>query len=261
MEEVFSSLLLTPASNFDTWGGMAKIPTIIACGLILIGFVEARAADTIVGRASVTDGDTLVIRGTRIRLHGIDAPESAQLCQDAGGKDYRCGQRAALALSDKIGQATVSCAPKDQDRYGRLVSVCSAGGVDLNGWMAEQGHALAYRQYSAAYVTQEDAARAAKRGIWAGSFTPPWDWRRGQREGRPAPAPSARPPAPGASGAPAPAGAECQIKGNISRSGEKIYHLPGTRDYERTVISTGAGERMFCTEDEAKAAGWRAPRG
>ncbi|MDN3625581.1 thermonuclease family protein [Methylobacterium isbiliense] len=222
------------------------------------------AAEPIVGRASVTDGDTLVIRGNRIRLHGIDAPESAQLCQDAAGKDYRCGQRAALALSDKIGQATVSCEPKDQDRYGRIVAVCSAGGVDLNGWMAEQGHALAYRQYSAAYVGQEEAARAAKRGIWAGAFTPPWDWRRGQRESGSAPAataPTARPSAPGASGAPATAGAECQIKGNISRSGEKIYHVPGSRDYERTVISTSSGERMFCTEDEAKAAGWRAPGG
>jgi len=52
----------------------------------------------------------------------------------------------------------------------------------------------------------------------------------------------------------------CQIKGNINRKGDQIYHVPGSRDYEKTVIDTGSGERMFCTEDEAKAAGWRAPR-
>lgn len=73
----------------------------------------ARAAEPITGRASVTDGDTVVIHGTRIRLYGIDATESAQLCQDAAGKDYRCGQRAALALADRIGEAPISCEPRD----------------------------------------------------------------------------------------------------------------------------------------------------
>ena len=61
--------------------------------------------------------------------------------------------------------------------------------------------------------------------------------------------------------APVPVQAACAIKGNISRKGDKIYHLPGTRDYNRTVIDTNSGERMFCSEDEAKAAGWRAARG
>ena len=61
--------------------------------------------------------------------------------------------------------------------------------------------------------------------------------------------------------APAPTQTACAIKGNISRKGDKIYHLPGSRDYDRTVITTGSGERMFCSEDEAKAAGWRAERG
>ena len=53
----------------------------------------------------------------------------------------------------------------------------------------------------------------------------------------------------------------CTIKGNISAGGQRIYHLPGSRDYERTRVNDRAGERMFCSEDEAKAAGWRASRG
>lgn len=53
-------------------------------------------------------------------------------------------------------------------------------------------------------------------------------------------------------------GGECAIKGNISyTTGEKIYHLPGMRFYDDTVIDTSAGERWFCTEAEAVSAGWR----
>ncbi|MGX7707984.1 thermonuclease family protein [Methylobacterium sp. Gmos1] len=249
--------------SIEAGGCMCRaISTIAAASIAAIVGGSALAADPIVGRASVTDGDTLVIRGYRIRLFGIDAPESAQLCQDVGAKDYRCGQKAALALSDRIGASTVTCEPRDQDRYGRVVAVCSAAGTDLNGWMVGEGHALAYRQYSTAYVPQEDAARAAKRGIWGGAFTPPWDWRKEKRGGGgAAAAPSSRQPEPDASAAPTTSTAGCQIKGNISRKGDRIYHVPGSRDYERTAIDTSAGERLFCSEDEAKAAGWRAPRG
>ena len=236
----------------------------VASIAVIVGIGNAFAAEPITGRVSVTDGDTLVIRDTKIRLHGIDAPESSQLCQTAAGKEYRCGQAAALALSDRIGDATVSCEPRDMDRYGRTVAVCSKGTEDLNAWMVAQGHAIAYRRYSTDYVEAEDQAKAAKRGIWAGSFTTPAEWRKGERAMRmgfaapggpdgPIPGPTARVETPSAGG--------CTIKGNISRSGDKVYHVPGSRDYERTRISEKAGERMFCSEDEAKAAGWRAPRG
>ncbi|MCJ2095500.1 thermonuclease family protein [Methylobacterium sp. J-072] len=224
--------------------------------LLLSG--PALAAEPITGRASVTDGDTVVIHGTRIRLFGIDAPESAQLCQDAAGKDYRCGQRAALALADRIGEGPISCEPRDTDRYGRTVAVCRKGTEDLNAWMVQQGLATAYQRYSRDYVPAEATARAGKRGLWAGTFDPPSDWRRAKRasgiETRPE---MERPPAV----ASVPVQSACAIKGNISRKGDKIYHLPGTRDYDHTVIDTRSGERMFCSEDEAKAAGWRAARG
>ncbi|WP_246154640.1 thermonuclease family protein [Methylobacterium oryzihabitans] len=205
------------------------------------------------------DGDTLDIRGTRFRLQGVDTPESAQMCGDGSGKNYPCGQRAAFALSDKIGQGNVSCEVIEKDRYGRSVAVCRLGAEDLNRWLVQQGWGMAYRQYSTAYIRQEEEAKAAKRGIWAGPFTPPWEWRNGKRERGEVPPPAAvkshsRPDIKPA------AGSDCRIKGNINRKGDRVYHVPGSRDYDRTAIDPGSGERMFCSEAEARAAGWRAPR-
>lgn len=203
---------------------------------------SAVAQSPIVGVASVIDGDTLEIHGQRIRLHGIDAPESGQSCEK-DGREYRCGQQAALALADKIGRATVRCEQRDIDRYKRIVAVCSFGNVDLNAWMVRQGWAIAYRQYSRDYVDDESAAQAEKAGIWAGRFIEPSKWRRGDRLATE----TAKEPPPGS----------CQIKGNISRSGDRIYHVPGGRYYDPTKIDESKGERWFCSEDEALKAGWR----
>jgi endonuclease YncB( thermonuclease family) len=226
----------------------ARVLTALFMFAILSLAPVASAAD-LVGQASIIDGDTIEIHGQRIRLFGIDAPEHDQLCE-AAGTQYRCGQQAALALADRIGKQTVDCVPRDVDQYGRVVAVCSAGGEDLNAWMVRQGWALAYRHYSTIYVADEDTAHLAGAGIWRGTFDAPWDWRRGQRQG----AAQVQSQAPVASGANA---GECVIKGNISSKGERIYHLPGGEYYDATVIDTAKGERWFCTEAEAVAAGWR----
>lgn len=151
----------------------------LIAGLVLLGLpAGARAGEVVTGVASVIDGDTLEIRGERIRLFGIDACESRQLCEDASGRSYRCGQQAALALADRIGKRTVRCEGKTRDRYGRLVATCYLGSEDLDAWMVSQGLALAFRRYSTRYVPQEDAARLARRGFWAGRFEAPWEWRK-----------------------------------------------------------------------------------
>jgi endonuclease YncB( thermonuclease family) len=217
--------------------------SLLACILFLTLTVPSEAA-TIQGTASVIDGDTLEIHGERIRLHGIDAPESAQICQRSGGKQWRCGQEAANELSDYIARRPVTCEGQDRDRYGRLVAVCSVGGVELNHWLVEQGWAVAYRRYSTDYVDPESEARGRGVGIWASSFDMPWDYRerRWTEAGTKAPDP------------------KCPIKGNINSKGERIYHTPwGSRSYDRTKINTAKGERWFCNEAEAVAAGWRAP--
>ena len=130
----------------------------------------------------VVDADTLDVAGQRVRLQGIDAPESAQSCRRATGHRYRCGERATQALRTRIGTGAVTCTIEGRDRYNRALGICyAADGTDLNAWLVSQGYALAYRRYSTKYVPEEDQAKAARTGIWAGEFVPPWAWRRGQR--------------------------------------------------------------------------------
>lgn len=153
----------------------------VALGLTaLVAWSSPATPAPIVGVASVIDGDTIEIRGVRIRLHGVDAPESRQLCTSPTGERWCCGQQASLALSDQIGRSTVSCHPRDTDRYGRTVAVCRTRGVDLNGWLVTQGWAVAYRRYSRDYILAEYRARVARRGVWLGEFEMPWLWRAAQ---------------------------------------------------------------------------------
>ncbi|MDE0173437.1 MAG: thermonuclease family protein [Defluviicoccus sp.] len=198
------------------------------------------------GSVRVVDGDTLDVAGARVRLHGIDAPESAQRCR-ASGRSWPCGREAARALASRIGDRRVSCEERDRDRYGRVVAVCAVAGLDLNEWMVSEGWAFAYRRYSRHYVAAESRARAARRGIWRGEVVAPWEWRRGRR-------------LPGSSPAARRNDGECRIKGNIGRDGRRIYHVPGGQYYDRTRIDTSRGERWFCSEREARAAGWRRSR-
>ena len=118
--------------------------------------------------------------------------------------------------------------------------MCRVAGADLNAWMVEQGWAVAYRKYSRDYVSQEATAKPARRGLWRGEFVQPSRWRRGERLD-----------AAVVSGV-----GDCRIKGNISRKGTRIYHVPGGQSYARTRIDTSKGERWFCSEAEARAAGW-----
>ena len=184
-----------------------------AAAFLSLVLVAAGAAGAgISGVPSVTDGDTLRIGPERIRLHGIDAPESKQRCR-AGGKTWACGEAATRALRERIGRRPVECAERDRDRYGRIVAVCRVAGADVNAWMVSQGWAVAYRKYSTDYVSYETAAKAARRGVWRGEFVEPSRWRRGERL-----------EAAAAGGA-----GDCRIKGNISRKGTRIYHVPSGR--------------------------------
>ena len=137
------------------------------------------------GSARVVDGDTLVVNGeTRIRLYGVDAPETKQLCTLPDGSVWTCGVAAGDALRALVAEAggDVHCVVLNQDRYGRDVALCDAGGNDLGSWMVERGWALAYKAYGGtAFAKPEAVARDNKAGVWASSFTPPWEWRAQQR--------------------------------------------------------------------------------
>jgi endonuclease YncB( thermonuclease family) len=234
----------------------------------------------LVGTVSrVVDGDTIKVElssgPVEVRLDSIDTPE----------RNQPWGTEATTALARRVDGREVALDVVTQDRYERLVAVVYLGDENVNAWLVQQGHAWAYRQYlkDAQYCTWEAQARVARQGFWsqpAGQWQAPWEWRQVERRQagsftdyspetianctaaigkRPEPAAQSVSNAPGKSAATSGNG-DCRIKGNISGSG-KIYHVPGRHSYSKTVIDESKGERWFCTEEEARAAGWRAPKG
>ena len=167
----------------STWIKWSKLDAamfrVVLAALLLL--VPSVAVADITGKPRVIDGDTIEIAGERIRLHGIDAPESKQTCTDADGKEWRCGQDATFALANLIQNHWITCKGDGRDRYGRLIAVCFVGPYDLNAMMVQRGWALAYRRYSNEYVDEEADAKANKDGLWRGEFVAPWEWRRGKR--------------------------------------------------------------------------------
>jgi endonuclease YncB( thermonuclease family) len=131
----------------------------------------------ITGKATVVDGDGLEIDGREIRLFGIDAFEVGQYCKRSDGSRWRCGQYGTVHLDLFVRDKEVVCLVKTTDQYERSVAVCKVGDVDVAAEQARKGWALAYRRFSKDYVDEEEAARAAKEGGWAGTFEDPWAWR------------------------------------------------------------------------------------
>lgn len=111
--------------------------------VLVVCFSRVSAFTTnLTGQASVVDGDTLEIHGTRIRLWGIDAPESSQLCRGDDSLPYRCGAKAANELDAFIAGRSVSCEPVSRDVYGRTVATCSVGGINMGDWLVRGGLAF-----------------------------------------------------------------------------------------------------------------------
>ncbi|SFE91586.1 Endonuclease YncB, thermonuclease family [Sulfitobacter brevis] len=201
------------------------------------------------GVLHVIDGDTIDVGPVRVRLHGVDAPEHGQPCQDAGGAALDCGAWVTAQVRAAFEGQVAQCDPIERDRYNRVVARCTVQDRDLGRVLVENGLAFAYRRYSMAYDLEEKAAFIAGRGIHSFVLAAPSDHRLARA--------TARKAGSGDAAATAPDG--CVIKGNISKSGH-IYHVPGQRDYARAGISVQNGERWFCSEAEARAAGWRAAK-
>ena len=130
------------------------------------------------GIPNIIDGDTLRIGQQKIRLYAIDAPETAQRCQDARNNRYRCGQYATNALRKLIAHQSVRCEKQDTDQYGRMVAICYVKDIEINRWMVKNGYAVAYRSISNAYTLEEELAKHQKLGLWAGTFQMPEKWRK-----------------------------------------------------------------------------------
>ena len=141
----------------------------------------------IIGKAYVTDGDTIKINDQKIRLFGIDAPETKQFCKEVYlsflifnfKRDYKCGEKSTDALKKKIQGKNIRCLVQDnKDRYRRNIGICYLKLQDINSWLVKNGHAIAYRRYSKKYVIDEQYAENNKLGIWEGTFMEPEKWRR-----------------------------------------------------------------------------------
>ncbi|NNK79371.1 MAG: thermonuclease family protein [Litoreibacter sp.] len=206
--------------------------------LSLILLAEPALAD-FSGRTRVIDGDTFDVGKVRVRVFGIDAPEADQTCTTKAGVQWACGAWVSSEVRARYDGRLLRCVTRDEDQYGRVVASCKdQQGQDIGARLVEDGLAMAYRRYSNRYALAEKAAAVAERGLWGSAFQNPAEFRKSRSQGGPPP------------------NEDCVIKGNISGSG-RIYHRPGNRDYERTVISPSKGERWFCSEAEARAAGWR----
>lgn len=201
-------------------------------------------AQLVQGPGKAVDGDTLEVAGKRVRLFGIDAPESDQTCRK-DGTDWACGHAATQQLAALVEGQRVECSGTGVDQYGRMLAVCTAGPEELNQVMVEQGWAVAYRQYSGDYTAAELRAKSYRLGIWSSTFVLPSDYRRSKVQ--PASGQQQRTAAqpPRWTGG-------CLVKGNRNRRGEWIYHLPGMPYYDQT-----RAEEMFCTEEQALRAGYR----
>lgn len=208
----------------------------------------------IYGKADIIDGDTVKIWQQSIRLIGIDAPETGQTCQDAKGNVWRCGIEATKQLQKLTANKEMRCAGTKTDRYKRLLAICFVGSVNVNAWMVKNGFAVAYTRYSDNYIAEQLAAKQQRLGLWQGTFISPEKFRANKWLAASKQDPN------NANSANNESNNNCVIKGNISRNGNKIYHMPWSKHYKRTQINVAKGERWFCDENQALDAGWRAPK-
>jgi micrococcal nuclease len=215
----------------------------------LPSFPEGTTPATVV---RVVDGDTIEVEiegeTYKVRYIGIDTPETVDPRRPVGcfGAEASAANR-ALVEGLIVGlERDVS----DTDTFGRLLRYVWLDSQEMvNALLVRDGyaHSSAYPpdvRYQELFDQLEAEARSAERGLWGPVC-----------EETPTPTAAANPPegACDYSGT-----SEAVVKGNIStNSGEKIYHVPGGSFYEQTVIGEAAGERWFCTESEAIAAGWR----
>jgi endonuclease YncB( thermonuclease family) len=218
---------------------------IVGTAMLLLAFcvVQARSAECI-----VSDGDTLIVDGTKFRLDGIDAPELNQICLDEKGQPWKCGLDARDALAKLIANCAVRCEDKGPDKVhpDRRIGICTVKGMDitLNEWPVREGWAVNFEPYAKGRFLPDQADAAHNgRGIWKGCFTAPTNWRHWKKD---APLMGSRCPSDAASrifdNAP------CSIKGSRNHK----FHIPGCRSYDRTTNVV----KWFCSEDEARAEGY-----
>lgn len=169
----------------------------VAVGFVSLGlpYLSSSATEemTVVkGYPRVVDGDTFAFspaggvdekKSQRVRLLAMDAFETRQLCVSKEGAEYRCGEESKQAMVNIIGGGEVMCQGKNNDPFGRLVGTCfNARGKDVGEELVREGWALAFPRYGKQYVTVQHEAELKGAGVWAGTFTEPWQFRKQMRQ-------------------------------------------------------------------------------
>jgi endonuclease YncB( thermonuclease family) len=148
---------------------MKKLLGILVLGLL---WCNVGLADTL----RVVDGDTIVLKGEKIRFSGIDTPELKQTCMSGEEKVF-CGKTAKMLLIKKIGNETPKCISEGKDVYKRTLAECFVNGKSLSVFLVRSGYAFAYRKYSKKFIKDEEFAQKNNAGMWSMEFEFPWDFR------------------------------------------------------------------------------------
>ena len=151
--------------------------TILILSIILLFFSNFVLAKTINGKPRIIDGDTIHIKSNKIRLHGIDAPETKQTCK-IDNEEWYCGKQSTKELKKLINKQNVECVINDVDVYNRYIAICYVDEININQWMVKNGWAIAYRYYSKDYINEEEYANNNKLGIWKSKFIEPYLFRK-----------------------------------------------------------------------------------
>jgi endonuclease YncB( thermonuclease family) len=194
---------------------------------------------TLRGAAYAEGADRLRVANRLVRLTGIEAPDAAQQCSRAG-KSWRCGAAAESALSRLVNGRRVTCSVSGTDDAGRALGRCTVGTKDVAAELVRQGHVFNEGGLLPRYSSEEREARFAKAGLWSGDAERPSEWRAKIWEEAKGKSPEG-----------------CPIKGQITGSA-RFYVLPWSPGYERARVQETRGERWFCSEQEAVAAGFKA---
>jgi endonuclease YncB( thermonuclease family) len=224
----------------------------VILALIYIGGPILRSADGVAvakfgsettkeisGRAKAITGDLMRIDDKLVRLDGIEAPAAQQPCYRSNGRRWRCDSAARASLSKLVRRERVTCTPSGHDKRGHILAHCTIDGTkDIAAELVRNGDVFATDSFFNSLSDEEDAARNAKTGIWQGKVVRPAEWRQSVWE-------AASRDAPGG----------CPIKGYVHASA-KLYAMPWSSGYARKKVRENRGGRWFCSEDEAKAAGF-----
>lgn len=224
---------------------MRRLVPLLAIVAVLIAGVRLLSSSPHANQTlDVIDGDTLQVDGAIVQLYGIDAPELGQLCESDGSL-WQCGIDAALALRKLIdlSRGSFHCSPWQGERTAAdpATYVCEVRHEDVALVLLHNGYGVALPGSFPDYRDAQDEARQARLGIWHSDFVPPWTWRGGV-------ASAVRP---------SDAERHCSVKGVTGGDGQRLYYVPTDPGYDAITVDPAAGDAVFCSDEDARRAGWR----